>query len=186
VTFAPSIPPPFKAHSPVLIEAQAKALGLPHDFVVLKAPYEQAYRDALASISQTSRAVVTGDIDLVSNCPNWIEQRAKGLNLEVIKPLWKESRQHIIDDLIDLKFDVVITAVNLTKAPRGRELLGQTLSKELVAKMKGLDPPIDLCGENGEYHTMVLNGPSFDRPISLTALKPREVQEGDLVYLDFS
>ena len=64
-------------------------------------------------------------------------------------------------EVLDLGYKCVIKCVRNQDLPQ--ELLGKSLDNEVLKMMKGCN--IDVCGENGEYHTIVLGGPLFKKPI---------------------
>ena len=82
-------------------------------------------------------------------------------SLEAIFPLWLEDREELTYEFIDSGFKTVIKNVRLNDM--GPEFLGEVLTKEVVERIKetGSDP----CGENGEYHTFVFDGPLFRNKI---------------------
>jgi len=162
-TFVPTDGHDFKAHPRQLIEKQARALELPHFFLDVKEPYEEGYAEGLTFLRDRGRvgAVVTGDIDIVAGHPNWIVERCTGLNIEVIRPLWKESRISLMKELLSRRIEAKITWINHPEIPqswKGR-IIDEQLLDELVALSERAG--IDLCGENGEYHTMVVRAPMF-------------------------
>ena len=167
-TFVPDPPRPFRAHPLETMRAQAAALGLPHRELPVGEPYEASYEagiDALAA--DGTRVLVTGDIDRVDGHPNWIVERARD-HVAVERPLWELDREAVLRRLLAERLRVVITLAR-TDSPAaafvGREF-DAALVDELLA-LHGRDG-FDACGENGEYHTCVLDAPGFARPLELT------------------
>ncbi len=161
VTFVPPNAA-FKAHDLRLMTEQARAIGLPHRCLTVEAPYEQGYERALGELVASGiERVVTGDIAEVGGQPNFIAARAKHVGLRVELPLWGVDRAAHLAELVRLGFDVVLTYVNepwLDAAWVGRHLNVSALDElRALAAENGLD----LAGENGEYHSMVLAGPSW-------------------------
>ena len=80
------------------------------------------------------------------------------------------SRESLTHEFIDLGFEAIIKVVNTEFL--SKDLLGQRLTKELVTQIKesGADP----CGENGEYHTIVVDGLIFDKKVEI---KHKEISE---------
>ena len=103
---------------------------------------------------------VFGDIDIKDH-KKWGIDRCKNTNMEAKFPLWECSREKLVYEFIDTGFKTVINKVNLNNLDK--EFLGKILTKEVVYDMKkiGIDP----CGENGEYHTFVFDGPIFKNKI---------------------
>ena len=168
VTFAPPSPR-FLAHPLPLVRRQAEALGLPHQLVTIEAPFDQSYERALASLRQEwdLDGVVTGDIDSVGGAPNWIRERCKPLGLTVHTPLWQQSRQALLADMLARGIVAHLSCVDTrVLAPEwvGRRLDAATLAElQQLATTRGFDA----CGEQGEYHTMVTDGPGFAAPLRL-------------------
>ncbi|MGH1409901.1 MAG: hypothetical protein ACRAUW_10300 [Aeromonas sp.] len=181
-TFAPP-DPLFLAHPLPLVRRQAAALGLPHLLVTIEAPFEQSYETALSRLQQewALDGVVTGDIDSVAGAPNWIRERCRPLGLTVHTPLWQQSRQTLLTDMLARGIIAHISCVDTrVLAPEwvGRILDATTLAKlQQQAERKGFDA----CGEQGEYHTMVTDGPGFATPLYLAGWQVR--RQDHLAYL---
>ncbi|WP_378080419.1 hypothetical protein ACFU5E_14420 [Aeromonas bestiarum] len=167
-TFAP-LEPRFLAHPLPLVRRQATALGLPHLLVTIEAPFEQSYETALSRLQQEWNldGVVTGDIDSVGGAPNWIRERSQPLGLAVHTPLWQQSRQILLADMLARGIVAHLSCVDTrVLAPEwaGRSLNATTLAElQQLAERQGFDA----CGEQGEYHTMVTDGPGFAAPLRL-------------------
>jgi diphthamide synthase (EF-2-diphthine--ammonia ligase) len=77
--------------------------------------------------------------------------------------LWKKNSQDLARRFIDLDFKAVITVVD--SKVLGKEYAGREYDKQFLADLPaGVDP----CGENGEFHTFVYNGPIFSKPLTFT------------------
>lgn len=162
VTFAPP-EPDFLAHPLAVMQLQAQSMGLPHRVLPVIPPFEQGYEDALRQLREETGidGVITGDIAEVDGCPNWIRERCRPLGLEVLTPLWHRERDWILRQLLERGFTILISCVKttwLTPDWVGRELDGAAIA-ELTAL--GERNGLDVCGENGEYHTLVTDGPLF-------------------------
>lgn len=106
---------------------------------------------------------VFGDID-ISEHRKWDEDRCKAVGLNPVFPLWNEERESIVNDFIDSGFTAIIKKVNLEYLDES--FLGKELTKDILAKIKNTG--CDCCGENGEYHTVVVDGPIFKTRIELS------------------
>lgn len=170
VTFAPRRGT-FRAHPVRVMRLQAKALGVRHRVFHLGPPYRAAYQRVFRRLLREGiTAVATGDIDRIENRTNWVRSIAAPMGLEVLMPLWHRSRTGILRRLRALEFDVVVSYVDTTRLPEdwvGRRL-DWSAAKELETAFssRGVDP----AGENGEYHTWVLNAPLFRARLSLERL----------------
>ncbi|CAM3389638.1 diphthine--ammonia ligase [Deinococcus saxicola] len=149
---------------PEVIQAQASALGVPlRTARAAWATYESGFTALLAgAAADGATAAVFGDIDLDAH-REWEEKVCAAAGLRVRLPLWLEPRRTLVDELLGLGFRALIVAVKEDALPA--RLLGRTLDAELVAEIEGLGA--DACGENGEYHTVLVDGPDFARPINL-------------------
>ncbi|MGG7177042.1 diphthine--ammonia ligase [Clostridium paraputrificum] len=123
--------------------------------------YEEAFVKTLkAAKEKGSEACVFGDIDIEAH-REWCTERCNAVGMEAIFPLWQEDREELTYEFINSGFKAVIKNIKLECL--GEEFLGKILTSEVVQGIKetGSDP----CGENGEYHTFVFDGPLFKKPI---------------------
>jgi diphthine-ammonia ligase len=106
-------------------------------------------------------AAVFGDIDLQPH-KDWEEKVCEAASLQAILPLWQQDRMTLVHEMLDNGIITMIVSCNTTM---GEKYLGEILTKELAQELqlKGIDP----CGENGEFHTLVLNCPLFSSAIEL-------------------
>lgn len=165
VTFAPENAS-FKAHNLELIQKQANAIGLPHVKLEVKAPMKESYEAAITTLKNSYNVdiLVTGDIDEIDGHPNnWIEERSKNTGVSVFNPLWKKDRSSLIKELIENNFEVIFSLVK--KPFFDEKWVGRRIDLNSIEELKKLN--IDICGENGEYHTMTLNAPFFKNQIQL-------------------
>lgn len=163
VTFVPSGNTEFQAHPQSEMRKQAIKLGLIIQFIEINEPYKASYIDALKWIQQSLGAsvVITGDIDLIDGLPNWIEECCLEAGNIVYRPLWKKPREWIMDEIVLRKIRAKITFLNHSSLPK--EWLNQIIEEPFLTEMKNVIAPIgiDLAGENGEYHTMVVDAPAM-------------------------
>ncbi|MYG08844.1 hypothetical protein F4167_19950 [Candidatus Poribacteria bacterium] len=163
ICFVPAEGRQFYAHPTELMELQARKIEMPIEFVPISEPYKQSYRQQIEAMRDTGiEILITGDISTVDGMPNWIEEVAKGL-IEVYKPLWELDRYTILDTLISDKFKVVCSLAY--KKHFQQTIAGRYFDADLISELKQL--PIDACGEQGEYHTWVLDAPFFKEPVQL-------------------
>lgn len=120
--------------------------------------YKETFVKALIEAKANgAEACVFGDIDLEEH-RSWCTERCNEAGIKAVFPLWNEDREKLTYEFIDSGFKTVIKNVRL--ADLKEEFLGKILDKDIVSKIKatGSDP----CGENGEYHTFVFDGPLFN------------------------
>ena len=140
--------------------------------------YEKEYIAALKRIKswQSIECVVFGDIDLEPHRV-WEESVSQAASLEAILPLWQMDRVELVHQMIAEGIEAVIVSCN-TKL--GGDFLGRSVSVELIEDLMALG--VDACGENGEFHTLVLNCPLFSNRINITFGKKRVYQ--DYCFID--
>ena len=159
-----------------LVEAQAAAAGLPLWKVPLPWPcsnqeYEAAMNSAYASATDAGVDVVAfGDLFL-EDVRQYREDRMRGLELNPVFPLWKVDTRQLIKDMWADGVRSRIVCLDPKKLPAS--FAGRDLKQQLVDEFP---PGIDPCGENGEFHTFVYDGPMFAHAIP--------VQSGDVVTRD--
>ncbi|MBW3732018.1 adenine nucleotide alpha hydrolase [Aeromonas dhakensis] len=167
-TFAPPSPR-FLAHPLSQVRRQAAALGLPHLLVTIEAPFDLGYERALTKLKKEWQldGVVTGDIDSVAGAPNWIRERCHPLGLTVHTPLWQQPREALLADLLARGIVAHLSCVDTRFLPP--EWVGRVLDQGALAELQQLAATrgFDACGEQGEYHTMVTDGPGFAAPLVL-------------------
>jgi diphthine-ammonia ligase len=182
VTFAPP-EPEFLAHPLDFVKMQAQALALPHHVFVISAPFEKSYENSLFRLRDEMDigCVVTGDIVQVDGKPNWIRERSRPVGIDVHTPLWGRNRNALLGQMIDRGFKACFSCVDtrwLDENWVGRELDQQAIAElRIIRKRSGLD----LCGERGEYHTLVTDGPQFVRRINIRSHSRRAADS--LVYM---
>jgi len=162
-TFVPDDRREFQAHPTAETRRQAEAMNVDLHFIPVHEPYRASYIRGLTWLKGLGiTTVITGDIDYVEGHPSWIEECCNGLDLEVIRPLWRESRHMLLDELITRGIQARITWINHPSIPLSWK--GRIIDLECVTELKHLSMKagIDLCGENGEYHTMVVFAPLFE------------------------
>ena len=160
------------AMSMEIIQAQANALGLP----IITASsswndYETEFLKLLADAKQQGADVlVTGDLDMPEHgC--WHDRITQQAGLKLCMPLWQRPHREVIEEFIQLGFKTMIVTVNLDLGMKVDDL-GKVLTLDYIQELenRGIDP----CGEGGEFHSTVINGPLFTAPIA--------VRKGDILY----
>ena len=174
VTFVPDPPRPFLAHPIECIRAQAGALGLEHRAIAVQEPLQAGYERAIASLAEEGiDALVTGDMDEIAGHDNWVIERSRGL-VEVERPLWHADRATVLRGLLVNGMDVVCMLAR--NAAFDETIVGRTLDAELVEELIARHgrAGFDACGENGEYHTCVLDAPGFAHALHLNGARVEE------------
>jgi diphthine-ammonia ligase len=183
VTFA-SDQATFVAHPLDFIGLQAHALERPHYRIDVREPFDRGYESAISSLKEQHGidTLVTGDIgEVTGHDPNWMVERAAHCNVEVIRPLWHNDRIELLNRLLELRFKVAFSCV---KRPWFTdEWLGKELSKSRIQQLVQISQRtgLDICGEQGEYHTLALDGPQFKKRVRIESYSKRE--ENSIMYL---
>ena len=145
-----------------ILQAQARSLNLP---LTTRATswdnYEETFIAALRDLAAGGiQAAVFGDID-IDHHREWEEKVCAAAELTPHLPLWQRDRRELLEEFLGLGFRATIVACN--DEQMGNRYLGRTLDASLIDEFEriGIDP----CGEKGEYHTVVTDGPLFDHPI---------------------
>jgi len=159
-----------------LLVEQAKAVGLPLGQVRIpirasNAIYEEAMGRLLVRYRDQGVArVIFGDLFL-QDIRRYREQQLAKLNMRGLFPLWLQETRQLAHGFIAMGFRAILVCVDpkqLDPSFCGREFDERLLSD--------LPPSADPCGENGEFHTFVYDGPIFRRPV--------EVGRGEVVHRD--
>ncbi|WP_136481866.1 Dph6-related ATP pyrophosphatase [Cognatitamlana onchidii] len=148
-----------------ILKAQANALDLPiHFFSSTWADYEAKYISNLKTIANkySISHAVFGDIDIESHRA-WEEKVSKAANLQAVLPLWQGNRRNFVIEMIEAGIEAMVVSCNNELGP---DFLGKTITEDLVQTLE--DRGIDACGENGEFHTLVVNAPFFKHRINVS------------------
>lgn len=144
-----------------LVERQAHALGL--SLVGPSASwkdYEPVFTRALSELHDSGhRLAVFGDIDLEPH-RQWEERVCRAAGLTPHLPLWQMNRLELARESIALGFKSIVVCVDSRHLDDS--FCGRTFDESFIAD---LPTGVDACGENGEFHTFVYDGPSFAHPV---------------------
>ncbi len=109
------------------------------------------------------RGMVFGDIYLEPH-KEWVERVCGEIGIEAVEPLWGISTEELINEFIDEGFEAVV--VSGKGGLIDKEWIGRKVDRNFTEYLK--TRKLDLCGENGEYHTFVISGPLFKGRIEIT------------------
>jgi uncharacterized protein (TIGR00290 family) len=153
-----------------LVEQQASALGM--DLVAPSADwksYERIMIETLKALRETGHEVaVFGDIDLEPH-REWEARVCGEAGLEPYLPLWQRDRRQLATESITLGFKAIVVCVD-SRHLRD-DFCGRDFDQAFIAE---LPEEVDACGENGEFHTFVYDGPLFSWPVRFKMLGRRE------------
>ena len=145
-----------------LLNKFSEALGIPLILCPSKGEeYHLAFENGLAEARNLGAEMAGfGDIDIENN-RKWCEDRCGNAGVKAVFPLWQQGREAVVQEILDKGFCCIIKSVNHQLLPK--ELLGRPLSAETAEIMA--HHGIDMCGENGEYHTIAVDGPVFKQKV---------------------
>jgi len=151
-----------------ILDAQANALGIP--IIYGKASwnnYEEKFKEILVKLrSMGVEGGVFGDLRIQGH-KNWVERVCSEVGVKAFEPLWGENCKRLIDDFLSEGFKAII--VNVDAGLIDEDWVGRLFDYNFIdyLERKGLD----LCGENGEYHTLVTYGPIFKKTLEILEAK---------------
>src|ERR1700686_1363101 len=153
----------------VLLERQAASIGLPLHAVLIppqciNATYEARMKEALnLHLARGVQRGAFGDIFL-EDLRIYRERNLAQLGMEAVFPIWKRDTRELARDFLRLRFQAF--AVCVDPHVLDPSFAGRVLDESFFAD---LPPGVDLCGENGEFHTFVFDGPVFRTPVRFVA-----------------
>ena len=154
-----------------LLALQSELIGIPlvqKEVTPDMKKYEEEFKEAVSKLKAKGiREMVFGDIYLLDQI-NWVKRVCKDLEIEPIEPLWGISPDKIIEDFIDAGFKAIVVSCQADKFDKN--FVGRYVDKNLIQELKTRN--ICPCGENGEFHTFVVDGPIFKRPINILKSEP--------------
>ena len=157
-----------------LLEQQAKSIGLPlHIMEIPEMPsmedYEEVMRETLTKFKEKGIThSIFGDIFL-EDLRKYREDKLAEMQLEAIFPLWKIPTKDLIHEFLDLGFKTIVVCVN--ERNLDKSFVGRIIDAQFIADLQA---DVDVCGENGEFHTFTFDGPIFKKPI--------DFEIGEIVY----
>jgi len=160
----------------VLLEQQAKSLGISLEKVyITKSASNDEYESKMKEIlmkykSQGVLSVAFGDIFL-EDLRKYREKNLSKIGMNGIFPIWKKDTTELAHTFIDLEFKAIITCVDSNALDE--RFVGKIYDRQFLSE---LPSSVDPCGENGEFHSFVYDGPIFRKRIAFTV--------GDIVLRD--
>jgi uncharacterized protein (TIGR00290 family) len=148
-----------------LLEKQANCLGLPlHNVFISKDATNEEYEMKMAEAFSAYRhqgldTIVFGDLFL-EDIRAYRERFLAQHSMRGLFPVWKRDTSKFIEEFIALGFKAVVTCVD-------SKVLGQSFAGRIIDEsfLSTLPAHVDPCGENGEFHSFVFDGPNFSMPV---------------------
>jgi len=170
---------------PKVIAAQAHAIGIPLiQRKVTWESYEEEFKAAMRELKKHGlEGGVFGDIDIQQHI-DWVTRVCGEVGIIPFEPLWGRGEEQVLADFIREKFEAIVVSVkaNLFDV----DWLGRKVDRDFIEDLKALKLKSDfhLCGELGEYHTFVTDGPLFKKRIKL--INANKLSEEGHWFLDIS
>ncbi len=148
-----------------LLIQQAESLGIPLELIKLPGTvsmehYNSVMTEAVTKlVSDGYTHSIFGDIFL-EDLKHYREEQLEPMGITPLFPLWKMDTKELILEFIELGFKAITVCVNAKVL--GKSFCGREIDLEFI---KSLPPHVDPCGENGEFHTFVYDGPNFKEPV---------------------
>ncbi|KAA2238544.1 diphthine--ammonia ligase [Chitinophaga agrisoli] len=163
-----------------LLLQQAEAVGLP--LITVPASweaYEMRFIAALHQITELYKvgAAVFGDIDLQAH-RDWEEKVCAAAGIEAVLPLWQQPRRALVEAMLRDGIRTMIVSCNVQLGP---DFLGRVMDMGLVHELEAKG--VDVCGENGEFHTLVVDCPLFKGAVHVGGYE--KVRHGDYWFLQW-
>jgi uncharacterized protein (TIGR00290 family) len=161
-----------------LLKQQAESIGLPLQKIILpEEPSMQEYekqmkQNLLLLKKENFTHAVFGDIFL-EDLKNYREQQLASIGLYAVFPIWKRDSVELINEFLDLGFKTILVCIKADMLPK--EFAGRVIDREFL---RDLPKNVDACGENGEFHTFVFDGPIFSKPIYF--------EKGEIVFKEYA
>ena len=150
-----------------LLRRQAQAVGLPLHLIGIPYPcsdgqYAASMADFVACARNDGvRCMAFGDLYL-QDVRRYREERMQGTGIEAVFPLWGMPTRALLEEMLAGGLRACLTCVDPRVLPA--EFAGRELTTVLLESMpSGIDP----CGENGEFHSFVFDGPMFTQPLDI-------------------
>lgn len=160
-----------------LLQQQASTIGLPlHTIELPEMPGMQVYEEAIHAKHGALKVIgfthgIFGDVFL-EDLKAYRETLLTKDGLQCLFPLWQMKSLDVVEQFINAGFQAIVVCVN--SAFLDESFCGRKLDKTFLAD---LPPAVDPCGENGEFHTFVFDGPAFSHPIRFT--------KGEIVFKSY-
>ncbi|MBC8754779.1 diphthine--ammonia ligase [Kordia sp. YSTF-M3] len=151
-----------------LLDIQVERLQIPLQKIYFPAQvsmsdYDEAMRKATKSlVNEGFQYGIFGDIFL-EDLRNYREEKLKEISIIGVFPLWKQNTKTLLKEFLSLGFKAITVCVNAKLLDES--FVGRIIDESFI---NDLPSTVDPCGENGEFHTFVFDGPIFSSPIAFS------------------
>lgn len=149
-----------------LLNKQAENIGLPLQKIhfpgdVTMSLYDEIMKKAMQNILQEDyKYSVFGDIFL-GDLKAYRDKKLSEVGLKGVYPLWKQDTKALLKEFLELGFKAITVCVNAKLLDES--FVGRIIDQKFI---DDLPEGVDVCGENGEFHTFVFDGPIFNKPVA--------------------
>lgn len=154
--------------SPEILQVQARAMGIPLiQQRTTRANYEAEFKNMVRNLKQDRvKGGVFGDIDLEEH-REWVERVCRQAGVTAHLPLWGTEQGQVLRNFVNLGFEAVVVAAKADFF--SEETLGRRVDLDFIGHLEELGKTGDItpCGEAGEYHTLVIDGPLFQQRVEI-------------------
>ena len=151
-----------------LLQKQVQSINIPLQTIAFPADvtmdlYNEIMKNAMNSLVEKEYShAIFGDIFL-EDLKEYRDSKLAEVNIKGVYPLWKKDTKELLNQFLDLGFKAITVCVNAKLL--GKEFVGRIIDEEFI---KELPSNVDVCGENGEFHTFVFDGPIFKNKIDFS------------------
>ena len=148
-----------------LLDAQVESIGITLEKIYFPADvtmdlYNQKMQEKTAELKSLGlNHAVFGDIFL-EDLRKYRDSKLTEVGIIGVYPLWKKDTKELLREFLELGFKSITVCVNAKKL--GKEFVGRIIDEDFI---NDLPNDVDVCGENGEFHTFCFDGPIFNKPI---------------------
>ena len=154
-----------------LLQLQAKLVGVPiaqKETTADMQKYEEEFKEAVSELKvEGINTMVFGDIYLDEH-KDWVERVCAEIGIKPLEPLWNNPPLKVMQEFIEAGFKAMVVSAQADKF--NSDFVGRIVDKELIDELNARK--ICPCGENGEFHTLVIDGPIFKRGIRILESEP--------------
>jgi len=154
--------------NPELLSLQSVAAGIPillTNFISYEEEFKKVVRDL-----KSGGAMVDGAVfGHIKTHKGLVDRICSDLGIKSILPIWKCNSEQIIADLIDAGFDAIVISAKADLFDE--EWLGRRIDKKFLSDLRRFNNAIDPCGEYGEFHTFIIDGPMFGKKLRIVDSK---------------
>ncbi|RDI14566.1 diphthine--ammonia ligase [Flavobacterium sp. AG291] len=151
-----------------LLQKQTEALGIPAKIIQLpphptNAEYEALMKETVSELlADGYECTAFGDIFL-EDLKTYREKQLEPYGIKTIFPLWQKDTKELLTNFIDFGFKAITVCVDGSKLDSS--FVGRLVDHDFI---NDLPENVDICGENGEFHTFCFDGPYFKQPVQFT------------------